>query len=81
MKVWEKMLLYPIGLCYWIADSAKKTGNFIGRKTKPAIAMLVAVTMLLSVMPMTVFATTSSVGVTPMTTSDSIKDAKETVFI
>ena len=80
MKVWEKMLLYPIGLCYWFADKAKKTGNFIGRKTKPAIAMLVAVTMLLSVMPMTAFATTSSVGVTPMTTSDSIRDAKETVF-
>ena len=80
MKVWEKMLLYPIGLCYWFADKAKKTGKFVERKTKPAIAMLVAVTMLLSVMPMTAFATTSSVGVTPMTTSDSIRDAKETVF-
>jgi len=80
MKTWEKILLYPIGLCYWIADHAKKTGKFIERKTKPAIAMLVTVTMLLSVMPMTAFATTSSVGVTPMTTSDSIRDAKETVF-
>ena len=61
MKVWEKIMLYPIGLCYWIADSAKKTGNFIGRKAKPAIAMLVAVTMMLSLMPITAFAVSSDI--------------------
>ena len=61
MKVWEKMLLYPIGLCCWFADSAKKTGNFIGRKAKPAIAMLVAVTMMLSLMPITAFAVSSDI--------------------
>ncbi len=56
MKTWEKILLYPIGLCLWLEDHAKKTGKFIERKSKPAIAMLVAVTMLLSLMPMTAFA-------------------------
>ena len=56
MKTWEKILLYPIGLCYWIADRAKKAGKFMGRKVKPGIAMLVAVTMLLSLMPLTAFA-------------------------
>lgn len=56
MKTWEKILLYPIGLCCWIADQAKKAGKFIGRKTTPAIAMLMAVAMLLSLMPQTVFA-------------------------
>ena len=64
MKVWEKIMLYPIGLCYWIADSAKKTGNFIGRKAKPAIAMLVAVTMMLSLMPITAFAVSVPNGYT-----------------
>ena len=64
MKVWEKIMLYPIGLCCWIADSAKKTGNFIGRKAKPAIAMLVAVTMMLSLMPITAFAVSVPSGYT-----------------
>ena len=64
MKIWEKIMLYPIGLCYWIADSAKKTGNFIGRKAKPAIAMLVAVTMMLSLMPITAFAVSVPSGYT-----------------
>ena len=58
MKTWEKILLYPIGLCYWIADWAKTAGKFMGRKVKPGIAMLVAVTMLLSLMPMTALAGT-----------------------
>ena len=58
MKIWEKIMLYPIGLCLWLMDMVKKTGEFIGRKSKPAIAMLVAVTMLLSLMPITAFAAT-----------------------
>ena len=61
MKVWEKIMLYPIGLCYWFADKAKKTGKFIGRKAKPAIAMLVAVTMMLSLMPITAFAASNDI--------------------
>ena len=64
MKTWEKIMLYPIGLCYWIADRAKKAGKFMGRKAKPAIAMLVAVTMLLSLMPLTAFAVSVPSGYT-----------------
>ena len=64
MKTWEKILLYPIGLCYWIADRAKTAGKFMGRKVKPGIAMLVAVTMLLSLMPLTAFAVSVPSGYT-----------------
>ena len=64
MKTWEKILLYPIGLCYWIADWAKTAGKFMGRKVKPGIAMLVAVTMLLSLMPLTAFAVSVPSGYT-----------------
>ncbi len=56
MKTWEKILLYLIGLCLWLTDHAKKAGKFIERKSKPAIAMLVAVTMMLSLMPLTAWA-------------------------
>ena len=56
MKTLEKIMLYPIGLWYWIADRTRKAGKFIGRKTKPTIAMLVAVALLASLMPTTVLA-------------------------
>ena len=56
MKTWEKIMLYPIGCCLWLADQAKKLGKFAERKSKPAIAMFLAVAVLLYVMPLTAFA-------------------------
>ena len=56
MKTLEKIMLYPIGLWYLIADRTRKASKFIGRKTKPAIAMLVALALLVSLMPTTVLA-------------------------
>ena len=56
MKTWEKIMLYPIGCGVWIADQIKRMGKFAERKTKSAIAMLLAVTMFVSLMPLTAFA-------------------------
>lgn len=64
MKTWEKILLYPVGLYFWLGDRAKTAGKFMGRKVKPAVAMLVAVTMLLSLMPLTAFAESVPSGYT-----------------
>ncbi len=72
MKTWEKILLYPIGLCLWLMDQVKKTGKLIERKSKPAIAMLVTVTLMLSIMPMTAFAANQVVTVKAMPHSHPI---------
>ena len=59
MKTWEKILLYPIGLCLWLTDGIKK----MSKKWKPAMAMLMAVVMLCGMLPVTVFAATDVVTV------------------
>ncbi len=59
MKTWEKVMLYALLPLAFVWHYAKKAGKYIARKSKPAIAMLVAVTMMLSLMPMTAFAARS----------------------
>ena len=47
MKTWEKILLYPIGLYLWLTDGIKN----MSKKWKPAMAMLMVVVMLCSMLP------------------------------
>lgn len=52
MKTWKKIWLYPVGLYIWLTDGIKN----MGKKWKPAMAMLMAAVILLSVMSMSAFA-------------------------
>ncbi len=56
MKTWGKVMLYALLPIAFVWHYAQKAGKYMERKSKPAIAMLVAVTMMLSIMPMTAFA-------------------------
>ena len=56
MKTREKIMLCLLRPFVLIAHGFKKIGKTTGNQAKPAMAMLVAVAMLLSAMPMTAFA-------------------------
>ncbi len=56
MKTWGKVMLYALLPIAFVWHYAQKAGKYMERKSKPAIAMLVAMTMMLSIMPMTAFA-------------------------
>ncbi len=56
MKTWEKVtlcILLPFAFIWYVV---KKSAKYMERKSKPAIATLVAVTLMLSAMPISVFA-------------------------
>ena len=56
MKTREKIMLYALLPFAFLMHGVKTLCKCVARKSKPAIAMLVAVTLMLSVMPMTAFA-------------------------
>ncbi len=52
MKTWKKALLCLLLPFAFIKHGVQKSARYIERKAKPAIAMLIAVTMMLSVFPL-----------------------------
>ena len=56
MKTREKVMLYALLPFAYLMHGLKNAGKFVGKKSKPAVALFVAVMMLLSVMPMSAFA-------------------------
>ncbi len=58
MKTWKKVMVFILLPFAFIWHGAKKSAKYMERKSKPAVSLLVAVTMVLSLMPMTAFAAT-----------------------
>ncbi len=56
MKTWEKVMLCILLPFAYLWHGMKKSAKYMGEKLKPAVSLLVAATMLLSVMPMTAVA-------------------------
>ena len=61
MKTKEKSKRYTLLPFAHLMHGLKNAGKFVGKKSKSAISMLVAVALLVSLMPITVFAASSDV--------------------